>query len=71
MARIGVSNARHCSIRVTGKPEVISADPIRAITSGWPIRKPTIRSELIVALILRSKTHVSQSEARAYNQLVG
>jgi hypothetical protein len=56
---------------VTGKPEVISADPIRAITSGWPIRKPTIRSELIVALILRSKTHVSQSEARAYNQLVG
>jgi hypothetical protein len=43
-------------------------------------RKPTIRSELIVAppryphfatLIPRSKTHVSQSEARAYNQLVG
>jgi hypothetical protein len=22
--------------RITGKPEVISADPIRAITSGWP-----------------------------------
>jgi hypothetical protein len=43
-------------------------------------RKPAIRSELIVAppryphfatLIPRSKTHVSQSEARAYNQFVG
>jgi hypothetical protein len=26
--------------RVTGKPEVIPAEPIRAITSGWPTNRP-------------------------------
>jgi hypothetical protein len=52
---------------------------VRDLPSKWPttdrvfanFRKPTFCLELNVALIPRSKTHVSQSEARAYNQLVG
>jgi len=31
---------------MTGKPEVIPADPIRAITFGWPTTRPKLPDPL-------------------------
>src|SRR5712691_1478011 len=47
--------------RIMGKPEVIPADPIRAITSGWPTTRPESRTRFARC---RSAVYIQQSRAR-------
>jgi len=47
--------------RITGKPEVIPEDPIRAITSGWPTTRQLADSGIVSAMAIFRQLCVASS----------